>query len=83
MIFKKPKYSDEMDALKTSIGFALSSTFVEDFLTIERINVGRVDEITCVFLNSTREDYYLEISRSQHRSLVERFSTFKKDKREQ
>lgn len=71
------KYTDEENLLRDSIAFDVSDKFLKDAMTIERKNIGRLNEkTTVVFPYNIDQEYptfYFKISREQHDDLVERF----------
>lgn len=75
------KYTDEENLLRDSLSFDVSDKFLKDALTIERENVGKMNEKTLIvfpFDEIGMKDYpqfTFKISREQHDELVERFRT--------
>ena len=73
------KYTASEDTLRNSVSFDVSDVFLKSALTIERKNIGKINEKTIVVLpynESGLEEYpefNFKISREQHDDLVERF----------
>lgn len=73
------KYTDQENLLRDSVSFDVSDVFLKSALTVERKNIGKINEKTIMVLpyNETGLEEYpqfdFKISREQHDDLVERF----------
>ena len=75
MSFFSKKYTDEEDQLRDSISFEISDEFLKSVSTIERTNLGKINEKTVLmkFVAMDCPEFHYRISREQHNEIVERF----------